>query len=52
MLDKHDEDGDGKLTMKEYVSDPFKDLHPDDIKLKQNEFSLILDSNKDGIADK
>ena len=40
------------MTKQEYVSDPFKDLDPDDIKLRESEFSLILDKNKDGVADK
>ena len=49
---QYDSDGDGKLTEKEYITDPYKDLDQDDIKLKQKEFQLILDKNKDGIADK
>ena len=49
---QHDIDGDGKLTMAEYKSDPYTDLSEADLTLKEKEFQLILDQNKDGIADK
>jgi len=52
LMDKHDIDGDGKLTMSEYKSDPYTDLSEADLTLKEKEFQLILDQNKDGIADK
>lgn len=52
MMDKFDSDGDGKLSQAEYVSDPYTDLNEADVKLREKEFQLILDKNKDGIADK
>ena len=51
-MEKYDNDNDGKLTKSEYVSDPYRDLDSDEIKLREKEFDLILDRNKDGIADK
>ena len=38
--------------MAEYKSDPYTDLSEADLTLKEKEFQLILDQNKDGIADK
>ena len=52
LLFQHDSDGDGKLTLTEYKSDPFTDLTEADMILKEKEFQLILDQNKDGVADK
>jgi len=52
MMEKFDDDGDGKLKKSEYVTDPYKDLDQDEIALREKEFDLILDKNKDGIADK
>jgi len=52
MIEKFDDDNDGKLTKSEYVTDPYKDLETDEINLREKEFSLILDRNKDGYADK
>ena len=52
MMEKFDEDSDGKLTKSEYITDPYRDLDRDDISLREKEFDLVLDINKDGIADK
>lgn len=52
MMEKYDNDNDGKLTKTEYVTDPYRDLDRDEINLREKEFDLILDRNKDGIADK
>ena len=52
MMEKFDDDGDGKLIKSEYVTDPYKDLDKDEIALREKEFDLILDKNKDGVADK
>ena len=52
MMEKFDEDSDGKLTKSEYITDPYRDLDRDDISLREKEFDLVLDKNKDGIADK
>ena len=52
MMEKHDADGDGKLTLKEYISDPYRDLEQGDAELREHEFRGILDKNKDGVADK
>jgi len=52
MMEKLDGDGDGKLSKSEYITDPYRDLDRDDISLREKEFDLVLDKNKDGIADK
>jgi len=52
MMEKFDNDGDGKLLKSEYITDPYRDLDRDDISLREKEFDLVLDKNKDGIADK
>ena len=52
MMEKFDDDGDGKLKKSEYIMDPYRDLDRDDISLREKEFDLVLDKNKDGIADK
>jgi len=52
MMEKFDDDGDGKLKKSEYITDPYQDLDRDDISLREKEFDLVLDTNKDGIADK
>merc|ERR1719410_1936515 len=52
MMEKFDDDGDGKLKKSEYITDPYRDLDRDDINLREKEFDLVLDKNKDGIADK
>ena len=52
MMEKHDADGDGKLTLTEYISDPYRELDKGDEALREHEFRGILDKNKDGIADK
>lgn len=52
MMEKFDDDGDGKLKKSEYITDPYRDLDRDDISLREKEFDLVLDKNKDGIADK
>ena len=52
MMEKLDDDGDGKLSKSEYITDPYRDLDRDDISLREKEFDLVLDKNKDGIADK
>lgn len=52
MMEKHDADGDGKLTLTEYISDPYRELDREDEALRGHEFRGILDKNKDGIADK
>lgn len=52
MMEKFDDDNDGKLTKSEYVTDPYRELDKDDINLRGKEFDLVLDRNKDGIADK
>ena len=52
MMEKYDNDGDGKLKKSEYITDPYRDLDRDDISLREKEFDLVLDKNKDGIADK
>ena len=51
-MEKFDDDGDGKLKKSEYIMDPYRDLDRDDISLREKEFDLVLDKNKDGIADK
>ena len=51
-MEKHDADGDGKLTLTEYISDPYKEQEKGDEALREHEFKGILDKNKDGIADK
>ena len=52
MMEKFDDDGDGKLKKSEYITDPYRDLDRDDISLREKEFDLVLDKNQDGIADK
>lgn len=52
LLEKFDDDGDGKLKKSEYATDPYKDLDRDEIDLREKEFDLVLDKNKDGVADK
>lgn len=52
MMEKHDADGDGKLTLTEYISDPYRELDKGEEALREHEFKGILDKNKDGIADK
>ena len=52
MMEKHDADGDGKLTLAEYINDPYRELDKGDEALRGHEFRGILDKNKDGIADK
>ena len=47
-----DADDDGKLSRSEYLLDPFKDLSPDEMQIRNKEFSDVLDKNKDGVADK
>lgn len=52
LMEKFDDDSDGKLKKSEYATDPYKDLHKDEIDLREKEFDLVLDKNKDGVADK
>ena len=51
-MEKYDGDGDGKLTKAEYTRDPYRDLDQEEVNLREAEFKLILDQNKDGVADK
>jgi len=52
LMGKFDADDDGKLSRSEYLLDPFKDLSPDEMQIRNKEFSDVLDKNKDGVADK
>lgn len=51
-MEKYDGDGDGKLSQAEYTRDPYRDLDQEEVSLREAEFKLILDQNKDGVADK
>jgi len=52
LMGKFDADDDGKLSRSEYLLDPYKDLSPNEMQIRNKEFTDVLDKNKDGVADK
>ena len=44
MMEKHNADGDGKLTLTEYISDPYRELDKEDEVLRGHKFRGILDN--------
>lgn len=52
VLNKYDDDHDGRLTRPEYLHDPFQDLSSGEVEARKIEFDHLMDKNKDGVADR
>ena len=51
-LGRFDGDGDGVITLEEYVSDPYIEFTPDELKDRQNIFHSMMDADGNGKVDR
>jgi len=51
-LTKYDIDKNGKLTRSEYINDPFRQLEPEELSDRMDEFDNGLDADKSGVVDR
>lgn len=52
VLANHDNDGDGKISRKEYTSHMFRDLSSEEIKERGKQFDSTLDADHSGVAER
>ena len=51
-LGRFDGNGDGVITLEEYVSDPYIEFTPDELKDRQNIFHSMMDADGNGKVDR
>ncbi|XP_023347946.1 reticulocalbin-2 [Eurytemora carolleeae] len=52
LLNKYDENGDGKLTKAEFTKEPFIQQSPEEIQIREEHFVSGLDIDHNGVADR